>query len=83
VIELSLLYLPTPYQRFIMLAAFLTARLALIVLLISSTTSIILCALCLSAGHSEGFLEDFAIARVSVVLLFQVRIKKDRPDHRL
>jgi hypothetical protein len=47
-----------------MLATFLTARLALIMPLILSTTTAILCALCLSAGHSEGILEDFAIARV-------------------
>ncbi|KFA65888.1 hypothetical protein S40285_09647 [Stachybotrys chlorohalonatus IBT 40285] len=48
-----------------MLATFLTARLALIVPLILSTTSAILCALCLSAGHTPGFLEDFAIVRLN------------------
>jgi hypothetical protein len=52
--------------RSIMLDTFLTARLALIVPLILSTTSAILCALCLSAGYTPGFLEDFAIVRVSV-----------------
>ncbi|KAH7303712.1 actin cortical patch SUR7/pH-response regulator pali [Stachybotrys elegans] len=48
-----------------MLATFLTARLALIVPLILSTTSAILCALCLSAGRTPGFLEDFAIIRLN------------------
>ncbi|KAH7303035.1 actin cortical patch SUR7/pH-response regulator pali, partial [Stachybotrys elegans] len=33
--------------------------------LILSTTSAILCALCLSSGHSKGFLEDFAIVRLN------------------
>jgi hypothetical protein len=52
-----------------MLATFLAAKLALIVPLLLSTTIVILCALCLSAGHSEGFLEDYAIARVSTLLV--------------
>ncbi|KAH7304556.1 hypothetical protein B0I35DRAFT_338410, partial [Stachybotrys elegans] len=43
----------------------LTARLALIVPLILSTTSAILCALCLSAGHTPSFLEDFAMIRLN------------------
>jgi hypothetical protein len=47
-----------------MLATFLAAELALVAPLLLSTTSVILCALCLSAGHSKGFLEDYAIARV-------------------
>ena len=52
-----------------MLATFLAAKLALVVPLLLSTTSVILCALCLSAGHNEGFLEDHAIARVSTLLV--------------
>ncbi|KEY72585.1 hypothetical protein S7711_09746 [Stachybotrys chartarum IBT 7711] len=48
-----------------MLATFLTARLPLIVPLILSTTSAILCALCLSAGRTPGFLEDLAILRLN------------------
>jgi hypothetical protein len=59
-----------------MLATFLAAKLALIGPLLLSTTSVILCALCLSAGHSEGFLENFAIARVRNLAKFQVDLEK-------
>lgn len=38
-----------------MIVTYLAARLAFVVPLLLSTVSLILCALCVSAGHSEGF----------------------------
>ncbi|VUC27912.1 unnamed protein product [Clonostachys rosea] len=44
----------------------LLARLTVIIPLVLSTIGLILAALSLSAGHKEGFMEDYAIARVNV-----------------
>jgi hypothetical protein len=43
----------------------LLARLTIIIPLVLSAIGLILAALSLSAGHKEGFMEEYALARVS------------------